>query len=224
MWRELAVGGVVFALHAFIALCCWQTPVPAGKSVPASVPVRVHLLNAVPASRLATSPRAVLRAPANTIASPALLKTRAQSLPDTRQTVLSRAVATPSPLMMPTSDAGSSVHSSAATQTGENRISEAPPMPLVPPRFEAAYLHNPAPVYPLLSKQLGEQGKVVLTVDVSAYGQAVQVQVQKSSGYPRLDNAAQQAVQQWRFVPARRGEQPVAASVLVPLVFRLEDE
>jgi protein TonB len=48
------------------------------------------------------------------------------------------------------------------------------------------------------------------------------VQVRDSSGHPRLDEAARRAVQTWRFVPAKRGEEPVAAWVLVPVSFRLE--
>jgi protein TonB len=63
---------------------------------------------------------------------------------------------------------------------------------------------------------------VLLVVRVSAQGQAESVQVRQSSGFERLDEAAMAAVRQWRFVPARRGEEPIAASVLVPLVFKLE--
>ena len=37
-----------------------------------------------------------------------------------------------------------------------------------PPNFNAAYLHNPAPHYPSVSKRLGEQGRVLLRVQVSA--------------------------------------------------------
>ena len=39
----------------------------------------------------------------------------------------------------------------------------------------------------------------------------------------RLDQAALDAVRQWRFVPARQGEQAVAAWVLVPIQFALEN-
>jgi protein TonB len=101
-------------------------------------------------------------------------------------------------------------------------VAVAPP-PLVPPSFAAAYLRNPAPTYPLMSRRRGERGKVVLRVHVSAEGTASQAEVQASSGHQRLDEAAVQAVLQWRFVPAKRGDQPVAAWVLVPIVFSLRD-
>ncbi len=99
---------------------------------------------------------------------------------------------------------------------------EAPPA-LVPPKFDAAYLSNPAPAYPGMSKRLGEQGKVLLRVKVGADGQAQEVSVLQSSGFPRLDEAAREAVRNWRFVPARQGDQAVAAPVNVPIVFKLND-
>ena len=90
-------------------------------------------------------------------------------------------------------------------------------------RFDADYLQNPAPAYPALSRRQGEEGKVLLVVRVSAQGAAEQVQIKQSSGHSRLDEAALNALRQWRFVPARRGEEPIAASVVVPIVFRLGD-
>jgi protein TonB len=59
-------------------------------------------------------------------------------------------------------------------------------------------------------------------VRVTAQGASERVQVARSSGFPRLDQAASEAVRSWRFVPARRGEEAVAAEVLVPIVFRLD--
>ena len=89
------------------------------------------------------------------------------------------------------------------------------------PRFDAAYLHNPRPVYPPLSRRLGEEGKVLLRVRVSAEGQPIAVDVEESSNFERLDEAARQVVARWRFVPARHGDEPVEATVIVPIVFRL---
>ncbi|MDD5461770.1 MAG: energy transducer TonB [Methylococcales bacterium] len=90
------------------------------------------------------------------------------------------------------------------------------------PSFNAAYLNNPAPDYPSLSRRLGEQGKVLLHVQVTADGAAGSVSLQASSGSSRLDQAALSAVKQWRFVPAKRGGQTVSASVVVPVSFSLE--
>ncbi|HKA42371.1 MAG TPA: energy transducer TonB [Burkholderiales bacterium] len=94
--------------------------------------------------------------------------------------------------------------------------------PVIPPSFNAAYLQNPAPAYPPLSRRLGQQGKVVLRVLVNAGGTPDKVEVRSSSGFDRLDAAALDAVKHWRFVPARQGEKPVDAWVLVPITFTLE--
>lgn len=98
----------------------------------------------------------------------------------------------------------------------------APPAPVTQARFDADYLKNPKPAYPPASRRLGEEGKVVLRVHVSAEGRPTEIELKGSSGFPRLDAAARAAVEQWRFVPARRGDEAIAAWVLVPIVFSLE--
>ncbi len=91
------------------------------------------------------------------------------------------------------------------------------------PRFDADYLSNPAPAYPPLSRRMGEEGKVQLRVFVDTNGRPSQIELKTSSGSPRLDQAAQEAVWRWKFVPARRGDETVAAWVLVPIVFTLQN-
>lgn len=103
----------------------------------------------------------------------------------------------------------------------------APPAPPAPPRIElpsshAAYLQNPAPAYPAISKRMGEQGKVVLRVLIGADGLPQKVELQQSSGYDRLDRQAQEAVMRWRFVPGKRNGVPETMWNLVPINFVLE--
>ena len=97
-----------------------------------------------------------------------------------------------------------------------------PPAPVTPPNFNAAYLNNPPPAYPPASRRLGQQGKVLLHVHVDAAGNAEKVEIRSSSGFDGLDAAALDAVRRWRFVPARQGDKPVAAWVLVPIIFSLQ--
>ncbi|MDD2610990.1 MAG: energy transducer TonB [Giesbergeria sp.] len=103
----------------------------------------------------------------------------------------------------------------------------APPAPPAPPRIElpsssAAYLQNPAPAYPAISKRMGEEGKVVLRVLIGADGLPQKVELQQSSGYDRLDRQAQEAVMRWRFVPGKRNGVPETMWNLVPINFVLE--
>ena len=89
-------------------------------------------------------------------------------------------------------------------------------------RFDADYLKNPAPPYPPQSRRIGEEGKVILRVFVTADGSAQQVEIKTSSGSDRLDESAQRTVRRWKFIPARRGGIAVESWVLVPIVFKLE--
>ncbi|MHB1292234.1 MAG: energy transducer TonB [Sulfuricella sp.] len=94
--------------------------------------------------------------------------------------------------------------------------------PVTQPRFDAGYLDNPAPAYPSISRRMGEDGKVLLRVFVEPNGRPSQIQINAGSGSPRLDQAAQEAVWRWKFIPARRGNETVGAWVLVPIVFNLK--
>ncbi|HKQ30097.1 MAG TPA: TonB family protein [Burkholderiales bacterium] len=88
-------------------------------------------------------------------------------------------------------------------------------------RHDAAYLNNPEPAYPSLSRRLGEQGRVWLRVFVNPDGSAREVQVRTSSGHVRLDRAAKQAAERWKFVPARNGSVAVGAWVEFTINFTL---
>lgn len=90
------------------------------------------------------------------------------------------------------------------------------------PLYAAEYLSNPAPSYPALARRLGEEGRVLLRVQVTADGRAAQVVVAESSGSRRLDRAAEETVWRYRFVPARRGGEAIEAWVRVPMFFKLE--
>ena len=47
------------------------------------------------------------------------------------------------------------------------------------------------------------------------------VELKSTSGHLRLDRAALESVQRWKFVPAKRDDKPVDAWVLVPIRFSL---
>lgn len=106
----------------------------------------------------------------------------------------------------------------AAPENAPNATSET----VVESRYDAAALNNPKPPYPLAARRNNAQGRVVLSVQVSASGASGDVQLKHSSGHAILDNAALQTIRRWRFIPARRGDTPVESWVDVPIIFRLE--
>lgn len=109
-----------------------------------------------------------------------------------------------------------------AASAANNTASTPQSVAVAPPRYEADYLRNPAPPYPSLARRMGEQGRVVLRVLVTAAGDPEKVELRTGSGSPRLDQSALDTVRRWKFVPARQGDQPVAAWVQIPIVFFLE--
>lgn len=93
---------------------------------------------------------------------------------------------------------------------------------VVQPSSSAAYLNNPKPLYPALSRRLNEQGIVVVRVLIDSNGKAEQAELVQTSGYSRLDNSALKTVTQWRFVPGTRNGVPHAMWFNVPIHFVLE--
>ena len=97
--------------------------------------------------------------------------------------------------------------------------------PSLGPTISAAPLPgNGKPPYPLSARRMGEQGRVMISVSLSASGTPESVSVTTSSGHAVLDEAAVNAIRGWRFRPAERNGQPVASMLNVPVTFRLEDE
>jgi len=129
------------------------------------------------------------------------------------------------PPIMTTSSAAATASFAVAPQPEPRPLEVHPappaPEPVIAARFDADYLHNPKPVYPPMSRRHGEEGKVVLRVRVSAQGTSLAVEIKQSSSHPQLDEAARLAVAQWRFIPARQGNETVESTVLVPLTFSL---
>ncbi|MCB1950118.1 MAG: energy transducer TonB [Burkholderiales bacterium] len=79
-----------------------------------------------------------------------------------------------------------------------------------------------APTYPAISRRMGEEGKLVLRVELDESGHIDEAQVIDSSGYARLDNAALEAVKNWQCRPSMRNGQPVRAIALQPFNFVLQ--
>jgi len=84
------------------------------------------------------------------------------------------------------------------------------------------YAENPKPLYPQEARERGYQGEVVLKVEILSNGQVGQVEVKRSSGHEILDRSAFAAVKEWRFIPARKGENAIPLWVNIPIKFELQ--
>lgn len=78
------------------------------------------------------------------------------------------------------------------------------------------------PEYPAISRRMGEEGKLVLRVELDESGRIDDAKVISSSGYERLDAAALTAVKSWQCNPSLRNGQPVRAVALQPFNFVLQ--
>jgi protein TonB len=186
-------------------------------------PARTALLAAAPIMVDWIAPPAAEPQPPVPAPRPRAAPARAVQAPPTEAPVLATPVQAPAPAEP--QSALEKHRAASAPEAAPPRATEPAPseaVALVAPIFDAAYLENAPPSYPYLSRRTGEQGRVVLRVQVSAAGTAEEVEVRSSSGHSRLDQAAREAVRRWKFVPARRGGTPVPAAVLVPVSFRLE--
>ncbi len=105
-------------------------------------------------------------------------------------------------------------------------VSTAPPKPAGPVtlggELSVACPERTPPRYPHHSRRMGEEGTVVLRVELNEQGSVSAAQVSASSGYARLDEAALIAVRTWRCNPATRHGLPVRAVAVQPFNFVLQ--
>ena len=80
------------------------------------------------------------------------------------------------------------------------------------------------PRYPIDSRRKREQGTVILTLTLGIDGAVDAIAVTQSSGFPRLDNAARDAVKGWRWKPMIRSGQPMRVRGVVEIPFVLRND
>lgn len=146
--------------------------------------------------------------------------------PSTQSVAAAPEIARPAPVPAATTslmpEAASTTNSNMSNHQAAPALAKATEPEVELPSSRAQYLNNPKPPYPATSKRLGEEGKVMIRVLISADGQPSQAQIQKSSGFERLDQAALETVLRWRFVPGKRGGVPEAMWFNVPINFVLD--
>ncbi|AXK66044.1 energy transducer TonB [Burkholderia sp. IDO3] len=79
------------------------------------------------------------------------------------------------------------------------------------------------PAYPSMSKRRGETGTAYVHFIIGVTGKIESVQLQKSSGYPRLDEAALEATRASTCPPYIENGQAIRAAHTLPFNFTLDD-
>jgi TonB family protein len=97
-------------------------------------------------------------------------------------------------------------------------------VPVTMPNPFAKGLNNPKPPYPLISRRLNEEGKVILNVCVSLSGLVENLKLEQTSGHQRLDDIAIETVKKWKFIPAKNQDRDINACYLLPVQFILRNE
>lgn len=219
--RNVAVAGSVVALH--VAVLWAMNAGLLRRVVEIVVPVQM-------VSEMITPPAPVPAPPPPAPVPPAPTPPPPAPKPKPRPPAPApKPVAAPSPAPAPVAQAAPEPEPAPAPPR-EPVVAAPPPAPVAPPappRIElpstaADYLRNPQPEYPAISRRLGEEGQVMLRVLIGADGSAQQVELRRSSGYDRLDQAALDTVRRWRFVPGKRNGVAEAMWFNVPINFVLE--
>ena len=223
--RWLRVGTLVLLAHGGVLwwVQSWDSAQPA--ALLSGEPLLAQVLIEGPASqRVATAlaPRTDARPTAQPQRTTPAAPTSTPSTNPAPSSTTTTSAATASPATSGSASNYLAATPTAAAGTDSAARSRANESALVPPSADAAYLQNPPPVYPRMSKRLGEQGTVVLRVFINVQGQAERVELRTSSGYARLDQSALEAVPRWRFVPGQRQGVPEAMWFNVPIRFVLE--
>jgi len=110
----------------------------------------------------------------------------------------------------------------------------APPAPPAPPSPPAAVstitsdslatrmVSGHPPRYPVESRRRKEQGTVELLLVLGTDGAVEAISIARSSGFPRLDDAALASVRRWRWQPTMRAGTPVKVKGVVEIPFVLK--
>ncbi|HJV73048.1 MAG TPA: TonB family protein [Noviherbaspirillum sp.] len=102
-----------------------------------------------------------------------------------------------------------------------------PPVPASPAQPKnissgIEYIEPPQPAYPAAARRMGEEGRVMLRVLVNEKGRPEHVEVHKTSGSPRLDEAARHAVMRAVFKPHIEDGRAIAVFAIIPIRFQLD--
>ncbi len=225
------VWGLVLAAHAGAAIWLWRAaaePVPTVESPTIAVVMLDNEAPVPPAPPAPPAPATDTPPPVEPVPPAPAARSVAARAPSVlaTPTQAAAAVAAASPTPAAPTEAPAPVAAPAPAVVAPAPVPAAPPAPAAPktlPSSAVRYLVPPVLSYPRASRELGESGVVRLRVLVDEQGRPREVEVAKSSGFPRLDQAALQAMRAARFQPHLEDGLPRMVWVQAPLNFQLDE-
>jgi periplasmic protein TonB len=220
--RNIAIVGSVVLFH-IAALWALQAGL-LRRAVEIVVPVQIlSEFITPPAPRVESPPAPPPPKPAAPVKQPAARKLERELPPAPKP------VAIPDSKPAPNAPTGVAEAQPPAPPVAAPAAAEPRPAPPAPapakvelPSSDASYLQNPAPIYPPVSKRLGEQGQVIVRVLIGANGAPQKAELKRSSGFERLDSSALEYVMKCRYVPGKVGGLPQAMWYEAPVTFVLQ--
>jgi protein TonB len=217
--RHVVIAGSVLLFHAF-AIWALQTGLLM-RAVEIIVPVEVLAqIVDLPTPKVTPAPPAPQKLP-----EPVKQVSKPKQVTQTTPPILT--VNEPAPeaaaFVSPTPQPSAPIAAASVPVTAvASAPSAAAPAKVVLPSSDAEYLNNPKPPYPPMSKRLSEQGNVMVRIYIDADGLPQKAELQKTSGFERLDQAALAVVMKWRYVPGKRNGVPEAMWMGTTIKFILE--
>lgn len=140
-------------------------------------------------------------------------------------------IETPPPFVPPP-DIELAAEPADTTNTAIRTVSnvKAPPAPPPPPATAEVAPRNdprrpatiPESAYPPQSKRLNEEGEAIVNLLILENGTVGEVKLEKSTGFPRLDEATVAQVKKWRFLPGTKDGKPAAMWIARKVTWKLK--
>lgn len=217
--------GLVIVLHIAIFLA-----LKSGLTLPAKPAQPREIIATLIAAQPAPVPRPEMPAPQPPkpkAPPPPKPKPAVQPRPEPAHKAISRpAEPAPEPAAAPEPpSAPASPTASAAEPAAAPAGPPGPPAPVQPKTVTSGleYLQPPQTVYPALSRRMGEEGTVTLRILINERGRTERVEIHKSSGVSRLDEAARQGALRAVFKPYMENGRPIPVYAILPVNFQLNN-
>ncbi|NUU38771.1 energy transducer TonB [Pseudomonas sp. C2B4] len=234
---HVSVGWLLRELRAEPEPLAWQPPmaIQLVSLEPVDKPIPAPAARPEPVGPPATLPKAFVPAVAEPVPAkplpvspqPAIVKASPPAKPQPKSPPPPRIEPRPvQPASAQTSTAQAATQPTpAATKTATTlppaMITPAPPLTPVVSLRPSFVTPPPAPRYPNVARRRNQQGIVRVEVHLDERGQQLKLVLSRSSGVESLDDAALEAVRNWRFRPEIVDGRAVPSRVEIPIEFAL---